>query len=228
MIRGRKGEYRKEFAELVKRGFQRVKVDGTLLRAGSAADARQEDQARHRCRGGPRCREGRTRAAARRFTSRQRSKLADGIAIAEYADKKDKDGAPERIIFSAKFACPVSGFTIPEIEPRLFSFNNPYGACPACDGLGTELTFEADLIVPDESLSLKDGAVAPWSRTGATSPYYMQTLQAIARAYKVSINTPWKDLPKEVQKAVLFGTGDDEINFTYDDGMRTLQDQEAI
>src|SRR5439155_4255999 len=117
--------------------------------------------------------------------------LADGIALTEDADNS------EQTIFSAKFACPVSGFTIEEIEPRLFSFNNPYGACPACDGLGTELKFEPDLVVPDSSLSLRDGAVVPWAKTGNTSPYYNQTLEALAKHFKFSMSTPWRDLPKK-------------------------------
>ncbi|HEX7533178.1 MAG TPA: excinuclease ABC subunit UvrA, partial [Methyloceanibacter sp.] len=141
--------------------------------------------------------------------------LSDSIAVVEFADDKDK-----RIIFSAKFACPVSGFTIEEIEPRLFSFNNPYGACPECDGLGTELFFEPELIVPDESLSLARGAIAPWARTSATSPYYQQTLEALARAYRQPMTKPWKDLPEDFRKVVLYGSGEDEITFTYDDGVR--------
>ncbi len=129
-------------------------------------------------------------------------------------------GEAERIIFSAKFACPVSGFTIEEIEPRLFSFNNPYGACPECDGLGTELFFEPELIVPDENLSLARGAIAPWARTSATSPYYQQTLEAVARSYRQSMSKPWKDLPKEFRDVILYGSGEREITFTYDDGVR--------
>jgi excinuclease ABC subunit A len=141
--------------------------------------------------------------------------LSDGIAIAEFADRPE-----ERIIFSAKFACPVSGFTIEEIEPRLFSFNNPYGACPECDGLGTELFFEPDLVVPDEDLSLARGAIAPWARTSASSPYYQQTLEALARAYRQPMTKPWKSLPEEFRNVVLYGSGEDEITFTYDDGVR--------
>ncbi|MFZ1989257.1 MAG: excinuclease ABC subunit UvrA [Alphaproteobacteria bacterium] len=264
MIRGRKGEYRKEFADLLKRGFQRVKVDGVFyeLEKPPTLDKKIKhdiDVVVDRIA----VKTGLEQRLADSFETALG--LADGIAIAEYADaanvasplegeagraKRGREGGKHatasdtplpnpppqggrgnsqsteelrRIIFSSKFACPVSGFTIPEIEPRLFSFNNPYGACPACDGLGTELTFEADLIVPDESLSLKDGAVAPWSRTGATSPYYMQTLEAVARTYKVSLNTPWRDLSKEVQKAILFGTGEVEVSFTYDDGMRSFK-----
>ena len=145
--------------------------------------------------------------------------LSDGLAIAELADSKDGD-APERIIFSAKFACPVSGFTIEEIEPRLFSFNNPHGACPTCDGLGTELFFEPDLVVPNESLSLARGAITPWSRTASSSPYYLQTLEALARHYRQPMTKPWKSLPEDFREIVLYGSGDDEINFTYDDGVR--------
>jgi excinuclease ABC subunit A len=114
----------------------------------------------------------------------------------------------------------VSGFTIEEIEPRLFSFNNPYGACPECDGLGTELFFEPDLVVPDETLSLARGAIAPWARTSASSPYYQQTLESLARAYRQPMTKPWKSLPEAFRNVVLYGSGEDEITFTYDDGVR--------
>jgi len=163
-------------------------------------------------------------------------KLADGLAIAEFTDKplppsqtseesanKSKNETHERIIFSERFACPVSGFTIEEIEPRLFSFNNPFGACPTCDGLGTELKFEPDMVVPDSSLSMRDGAIAPWSKTGATSPYYMQTLEALAKHLKISMTTPWKDIPKKARDVILNGTGEDEVSITYDDGLRTYK-----
>lgn len=235
IVRGRKGEYRKDLQDLQKKGFQRVKVDGIFheIDAVPALDKKykhdidvvvdrivvREDIA--------------TRLADSFETA---LKLADGLAIAEFADKplppsqtseesanKSKNETHERIIFSERFACPVSGFTIEEIEPRLFSFNNPFGACPTCDGLGTELKFEPELVVPDTTLSLRDGAVAPWSKTGATSPYYMQTLEALARHFKVSMTTPWKDLPKKVRDAVLNGTGEDEITITYDDGLRTYK-----
>ncbi|MGA9547981.1 MAG: excinuclease ABC subunit UvrA, partial [Rhodomicrobium sp.] len=135
--------------------------------------------------------------------------------------KPKKDPEPERITFSQRFACPVSGFTIDEIEPRLFSFNNPFGACPKCDGLGTELKFESALVVPDQSLSLRKGAIVPWARTGNTSPYYTQTLEAIANHFDVPMETPWSKLPKKVQDVILFGSGGEPIAFTYDDGMRT-------
>jgi excinuclease ABC subunit A len=149
--------------------------------------------------------------------------LSDGIAIAEFADRP-----AERLIFSAKFACPVSGFTIEEIEPRLFSFNNPYGACPECDGLGTELFFEPELVVPNENLSLARGAIAPWTRTSATSPYYQQTLEALAKHYRQPMTKPWKDLPEDFRKIVLYGSDEEEIVFTYDDGVRHYQTEKPF
>src|SRR5207253_64577 len=130
----------------------------------------------------------------------------------------DKSG-PERILFSEKFACPVSGFTIPEIEPRLFSFNNPYGACPACGGLGVEQHIDEDLVIPDKEMTLRKGAIATWSNS--SSPYYIQTLTALGKFYKFTLDTKWKDLPKKTQAALLHGSGDDEIKFSYEDGVRS-------
>ena len=214
IVRGRKGEFKRDFAELQKKGFQRVKVDGRFHEIADvpALDKNVKhdidvvvDRVVVRPDGSARLADSFETALA----------LADGIAVVEFADKEG-----ERIIFSAKFACPVSGFTIEEIEPRLFSFNNPYGACPACDGLGTELFFESDLVVPDENLSLNRGAIAPWARTSATSPYYQQTLEALARAYRQPMTKPWKSLPEDFRNVVLYGSGEDEINFTYDDGVR--------
>jgi len=222
IVRGRKGEYKRELAELMKKGFQRVKVDGTFY---EIADSPTLDKKfkhdidvvvdRLVVRG-----DMGTRLADSLETALG---LADGIAVAEFADKAEGEDEPRRMIFSEKFACPVSGFTIAEIEPRLFSFNNPFGACPTCDGLGTTLSFESDLVVPDESLTLRNGAVAPWAKTGSTSPYYAQTLEAICRHFKASITTPWKDLPEEVKETILFGSGKTEITFVYDDGLRRYQ-----
>ena len=214
IARGRKGEYKKDFAELQKKGFQRVKVDGRFYEIAEAPALDKNvkhdidvvvDRVVVRPDMGSRLADSLETALG----------LSDGIAIAEFADQ---DG--ERVIFSAKFACPVSGFTIEEIEPRLFSFNNPYGACPACDGLGTELFFEPDLVVPDETLSLARGAIAPWARTSASSPYYQQTLESLARAYRQPMTKPWKSLPEAFRDVVLYGSGEDEITFTYDDGVR--------
>ena len=214
IARGRKGEYRKDFAELQKKGFQRVKVDGKFHEIAEVPAL--DKQVKHDIDVVVDRVVVRADASARLADSFETALgLAEGIAVAEFADDKDK-----RIIFSAKFACPVSGFTIEEIEPRLFSFNNPYGACPECDGLGTELFFEPELIVPDESLSLARGAIAPWARTSATSPYYQQTLEALARAYRQPMTKPWKDLPKDFREIVLYGSGEDEVTFTYDDGVR--------
>jgi excinuclease ABC subunit A len=214
IARGRKGEYRKEFAELQKKGFQRLKIDGKFYEIGDAPALDKKfkhdiDVVVDRVVVRP---DMSARLADSFETALQ---LSDGIAVVELADSQN-----ERIIFSAKFACPVSGFTIEEIEPRLFSFNNPYGACPSCDGLGTELFFEPDLVVPDENLSLNRGAIAPWARTSATSPYYQQTLEALARAYRQPMTKPWKSLPEDFRNVVLYGSGEDEITFTYDDGVR--------
>ncbi len=230
IARGRKGEYKKELAEFMKKGFQRVKIDGTFY---EIADAPKLDKKfKHDIDVVVDRLVVKSDIAKRLADSFETAfGLADGIAIAELADKpvpkaereganKSKNDTHERVVFSARFACPVSGFTIDEIEPRLFSFNAPAGACPKCDGLGTELQFEPDLVVPDATLSLKDGAVFPWSRTGATSPYYEQTLEALAKHYKVSMSTPWERLPKHVQLAILYGTGEEEVEFVYEDGLR--------
>ncbi|HUU66313.1 MAG TPA: excinuclease ABC subunit UvrA [Methyloceanibacter sp.] len=217
IARGRKGEYKKELAELQKKGFQRVKIDNAFYEIAEAPALDKKfkhdiDVVVDRVVVRP----DMTARLADSFETAL--SLSDGIAFAEFADKPAK-GSPERLIFSAKFACPVSGFTIEEIEPRLFSFNNPYGACPECDGLGTELFFEPELVVPDETLSLNRGAIAPWTRTSATSPYYQQTLEALAKHYKQPMTKPWKDLPEDFREIVLYGSLD-EVTFTYDDGVR--------
>jgi excinuclease ABC subunit A len=273
VVRGRKGEYRKELAEWMKRGFQRVKIDGVFheIAQAPALDKKfkhdidvvvdrvvvQGDLA--------------TRLADSLQTALQ---LAEGLAVAEFADAPSSSPPPERgrsasearrvgvpdltakrdpspdrqgrsdpplagegkketklattaasdanrLIFSEKFACPVSGFTIPEIEPRLFSFNNPFGACPACGGLGIEQHIDADLVIPDKEASLRKGAIAPWARS--SSPYYMQTLQALGKHYRFALDTKWKDLPKKVQDAILHGSGEDAIKFVYDDGLRAYE-----
>jgi excinuclease ABC subunit A len=267
VVRGRKGEYRKELAEFLKKGYQRVKVDGTFYEIAEVPALDKKfthdidvvvDRIVVRADIG-------TRLAD---SLEQALKLADGLAIAEMADapssspppgggrstakrsgggesRSDQDhptpalradppppgeGKKEtklaaaaasdarRLIFSEKFACPVSGFTIPEIEPRLFSFNNPFGACPKCGGLGVEQHIDADLVIPDRDRTLKGGAIAPWAKS--SSPYYTQTLQALGKHYRFTLDTKWKDLPKKAQDAILHGSGEDEIRFSYDDGMR--------
>ncbi len=271
VVRGRKGEYRKELAEYLKKGYQRVKIDGAFYEIASAPALDKKfthdiDVVVDRVVVRP--------DIAQRLAEsfEQALKLADGVAVVEFADaapsapsspsprlrgegegsgesqlsaphegiaspsprkRGEVKGAKEtklataaaadaqRITFSEKFACPVSGFTISEIEPRLFSFNNPFGACPACGGLGLEQHIDADLIIPDKNATLRRGAIAPWSRS--TSPYYTQTLEALAKFYKFTLESKWKDLPKKVQDAILYGSGEDVIRFVYDDGLRSYE-----
>jgi len=220
VIRGRKGEYRKEIAEFQKKGFQRLKIDGTYY---EIADAPALDKKlkhdidvvvdRVVIRG-----EISSRLADSLETALA---LADGIALAEFAGETDEHGQAKRLTFSQKFACPVSGFTIAEIEPRLFSFNNPFGACPACDGLGTELSVDPNLVVPDGGLTLRKGAIAPWARS--TSPYYVQTLDALAKHYGFALTTRWSDLPEKAKNVILYGSGADKVRFVYDDGLRSYE-----
>jgi excinuclease ABC subunit A len=261
VVRGRKGEYRKELAEYLKKGFQRVKVDGKFYEIAEvpALDKKFNhdiDVVVDRIVVRP---DLATRLADSLETA---LKLAEGLAVAEFADPHpnplpqageggaptgrreappddklratgegksadrkvakihDKSG-PERLTFSEKFACPVSGFTIPEIEPRLFSFNNPFGACPKCGGLGVEQHIDADLVIPDKERTLRRGAISPWAKS--SSPYYVQTLLALGKHYKFTLDTKWKELPKKTQDAILYGSGDTEIRFSYDDGMRAYE-----
>ncbi len=220
VIRGRKGEYRKEIADYMKRGFQRLKIDGTYheIAETPALDKKFKhdiDVVVDRI-------VVRADIAARLAESIETAlELADGIAVVEYADETDAKGEPKRILFSSKFACPVSGFTISEIEPRLFSFNNPFGACPACGGLGFEQKVDAELVIPDPKATLRKGAVGPWAKS--SSPYYLQTLEAIAKHYKVRLDQPWDELTKRVRDVILFGSGEEEITFAYDDGMRAYK-----
>ena len=214
IVRGRKGEYRKELAELQKRGFQRVKIDGAIteIAEAPALDKKRKHDIevvvdRVVLRPGIE-----TRLADSFETALQ---LADGLAFVENA----KTG--ERSTFSARFACPVSGFTIDEIEPRLFSFNNPFGACPACDGLGTTHYFDPDLVIPDVKRSLYQGAVGPWAKS--TTPYYKQTLESLARHFEVSMHEPWSELPEKLRKTLLEGSGSTPIAMRYDDGIRAYE-----
>src|SRR3974390_3382018 len=225
VVRGRKGEYRKELAEFMRKGYQRVKIDGVFYEIGDVKPLEKKfthdidvvvDRLVVRSDIG-------TRLAD---SLEQCLKLADGLAVIELADTKatgasanrGRNANAERLIFSEKFACPVSGFTIPEIEPRLFSFNNPFGACPECGGLGVEQHIDAELVIPDRDSTLRKGAIAPWAKS--SSPYYIQTLEALAKHYRFTLDSKWKDLPKKVQDAILYGSGEDESKFVYDDGLR--------
>ncbi|MBF9036251.1 excinuclease ABC subunit UvrA [Rhodobacterales bacterium HKCCE2091] len=217
IVRDRKGEYRKEFLDLRKQGFQRVKVDGEFhdLDAPPTLDKKFRhdiDVVVDRIV----VREGAETRLADSF--RTALDLADGIAILETAPA---EGDPERITFSENFACPVSGFTIPEIEPRLFSFNAPFGACPSCDGLGVELFFDERLVVPDVTLKLMDLSEQHWPEGG--TPYHKQAIAAIAKHYDFDKNARWKDLPDFAHQVLLYGSGDEEIKFRFDDGGRVYE-----
>ena len=230
VVRGRKGEYRRELAEWQKAGFTRVRIDGVFfpIEDAPALDKKYKHDIEvvvDRIV----IREGIEARLADSFE--QALKLAEGLAFLDPADPVEEpagtertgvaaalekaaerqvlsDNAPlGRIIFSEKFACPVSGFTISEIEPRLFSFNAPQGACPICDGLGEKMVFDEDLVVPNHSLSIKKGAVAPWAKSNPPSPYYMQVLASLARAYDFDLDTPWDKLPDEAKYVILHGTG---------------------
>jgi excinuclease ABC subunit A len=211
VVRDRKGEYRKELGELQRRGFTRVKVDGKLYEIGEVPTLNRKTK--HEIEAVVDrivVREGIAPRLADSFETALA--LSDGVVYAENADGED------RTVFSSKFACPVSGFSIEEIEPRLFSFNSPHGACPACDGLGVESFFDPQLVVPDERIALCEGAVAPWA--GAQSPYYDQTLQSLAKHFRVPPKTAWQDVPDAVKDAVLNGT-EEPVAFNYRDGVRS-------
>jgi len=212
VARGRKGEYRKEFAELQRRGFTRVKVDGTLYEIDAVpALNRRINHDIEAVVDRIVVRDGLATRLADSFETALG--LSEGIVYAENAD------TAERTVFSSRFACPVSGFTIEEIEPRLFSFNSPHGACPSCDGLGTESFFDPALVVPDERVSLADGAILPWAN--AKTPYYDQTLASLAKHYKVSTRTQWQDLPEDVRHGILFGSGEESVAMSYKDAVRS-------
>ncbi|WP_439612911.1 excinuclease ABC subunit UvrA [Reyranella sp.] len=214
IVRGRKGEYRKELQELQRKGFQRVKVDGKLYEIADAPALDKKykhdiDVVVDRIVVKPDLGNRLADSIETALT------LAEGLAIAENADNG------ERTVFSARFACPVSGFTIEEIEPRLFSFNAPQGACPSCDGLGVKMFFDPEMVIPDDRLSLSEGAVAPWA--DSSGQYYMQTLDSIAKHFKVKTSMPWRDLPKKVRDTILYGSGSESVAMRYDDGIRQYQ-----
>ena len=224
IVRGRKGEYRKELLELQKKGFTRVKVDGAFheIAEAPALDKKFKhdiDVVVDRI-------VVREDIGARLADSLETSlALADGIAVAEFADAEDGN-EPRRMVFSEKFACPVSGFTIPEIEPRLFSFNSPQGACTTCDGLGSRRSVDPNLIVPDAERTLRAGAIAPWAKS--TSPYYEQTLKSLGKAYGFKITDRWLDLSNDARDAVLLGTGGKALTFEYNDGLRAYKTKKTF
>ena len=232
IVRGRKGEYRKEIQNLAQRGFQRIRIDGEMYDIEDAPSL--DKKYKHDIEVVVDRIVVRNGIQARLADSFETAlELADGIAFVDDVDlvvkevkKKKKSGIntniPEgRTVFSAKFACPVSGFTIDEIEPRLFSFNNPFGACPACDGLGTEMYFDSELIVPDETMSLKQGCIAPWAKS--TSKYYDQTLECLAQHYSFDLMVKWTKLPEKIQGIVLYGSGRDDVTMRYNDGSKSYE-----
>ena len=222
IVRGRKGEYRKELAEYMQKGFSRVRIDGEFYDLDSTPELDKKKKhdieivvdriiVRHESD------ELATRLADSFETALN---LADGLVFADDA-KTEK-----RTVFSARFACPVSGFTIDEVEPRLFSFNNPFGACPSCDGLGTESHFDAELIVPDKQASLRSGALAPWANS--SSKYYMQTLESLSRHFQFSLDVPFTKLEANVQNVILMGSGRETVVMQYDDGLRSYRTQKPF
>ncbi len=239
VVRGRKGEYRKEIAEWQKAGYTRLRIDGQFydIEEAPALDKKYKHDIEvvvDRIV----VRDGMETRLADSFE--QALRLAEGLAFVDPADIAAPEGAekgegvlqdnapPGRITFSEKFACPVSGFTIAEIEPRLFSFNAPQGACPTCDGLGEKLYFDPELIVPNESLSIKQGAVVPWAKSNPPSPYYMQVLGSVARHYGFSLDTPWKDLPPLIPAIILNGSGGEVIRLTFMDGKKSYDVQKQF
>ena len=219
VVNGRKGEYRKEIAEFQKRGFQRLKIDGEFYDIGDSPVLDKKlkhdiDVVVDRI-------VVRADISARLAESFETAlELADGVAIVEYAESPEGK-KPERIVFSSKFSCPVSGFSIPEIEPRLFSFNSPHGACAKCGGIGFEQKVDAELIVPNPELTLKKGAIAPWAKS--PSPYYAQTLESLGKAFKFRLEDRWSKLSPDAQQIILYGTGAQEIRFSYADGQRAYE-----
>ena len=217
VVRGRKGEYRKELADFMQKGFSRVRIDGAFydLDDTPTLDKKKKHDIEVVV----------DRIIVRKDSEDLATRLADSLETAlgladglVYADEAKTE---ERTVFSARFSCPVSGFTIDEVEPRLFSFNNPFGACPACDGLGTASHFDAALIVPDEALSLRNGALAPWA--SSTSKYYMQTLESLAKHFQFSLDVPFAKLDKQAQQVILQGSGHEAVNMQYDDGLRSYR-----
>ena len=217
IVRGRKGEYKKEFAGLKKQGFEKLRINGEVYEIDDAPTLNKK--LKHNI-----------DVLVDKFLNKKEEikrisesvevalKLSDGLIYIDYKNENlpKEHQKIEKLTFSSKFACPESGFTIEEIEPRLFSFNSPFGACTECDGLGVDLFVDPKLVVPNEKISLADGCIKPWSNS--TSLYYAQTLSSIAKHYKFSLSDPWNKLPKKIQEIILYGSDDEEIKFSYDDG----------
>ena len=217
IVRGRKGEYKKDILNYKKRGFRKAKVDGKLYEINEIPELNKKikhdisilvDRIVLNSKIGNRLADSVETAL----------NISNGLLFVEYENETIPKAYRkiEKKIFSSKFACPESGFTIEEIEPRLFSFNSPYGACEECEGIGIKLNVDPNLVVPDQNKSLADGAIEPWSKS--SSLYYAQTLSSLAKHYEFSLNDKWKKLTKKIREIILFGSDDDEIKFSYDDG----------
>ena len=217
VVRGRKGEYKKDILSYKRRGFRKIKIDNVLYDIENSPNLDKKlkhdisvlvDRIVLNSKLGNRLAESVESAV----------NLANGLVFVEYEDETlpQKFRKVEKLIYSTKFACPESGFTIEEIEPRLFSFNSPYGACEECEGIGMKLNVDPNLVIPDERKSIADGAVEPWAKS--TTLYYAQTLASIAKHYDFSLDEKWKKLSKKIKDVILFGSDEEEIKFNYDDG----------
>ena len=227
IVRGRKGEYKKEILNYKKRGFQKIKVDGKYYQIDDFPKLNKKvkhdisiivDRIVINSSIGNRLADSVETAL----------NLSNGLLNVEYENESlpKKFRKTESITFSSKFSCPESGFTIEEIEPRLFSFNSPYGACEECEGIGSNLNVDPKLVVPDENKSLQDGAIVPWAKS--TSLYYIQTLSSLAKHYKIDLDVKWKKIPKKIQDIILYGSDEDEIKFSYDDGYESYTTKKAF
>ena len=227
IVRGRKGEYKKEMLNYKKRGFQKIKVDGKYYQIDDFPKLNKKvkhdisiivDRIVINSSIGNRLADSVETAL----------NLSNGLLNVEYENESlpKKFRKTESITFSSKFSCPESGFTIEEIEPRLFSFNSPYGACEECEGIGSNLNVDPKLVVPDENKSLQDGAIVPWAKS--TSLYYIQTLSSLAKHYKIDLDVKWKKIPKKIQEIILYGSDEDEIKFSYDDGYESYTTKKAF
>jgi excinuclease ABC subunit A len=217
VVRGRKGEYRKDILSYKRRGFRKIKIDNVLYDIEKSPNLDKKlkhdisvlvDRIVLNSKLGNRLAESIETAV----------NLSNGLVFVEYEDETlpQKFRKIEKLIYSTKFACPESGFTIEEIEPRLFSFNSPYGACEECEGIGIKLNVDPNLVIPDERKSIADGAIEPWAKS--TTLYYAQTLASIAKHYGFSLDDKWKKLPKKIKDIILYGSDEEEIKFNYDDG----------
>jgi excinuclease ABC subunit A len=217
VVRGRKGEYKKDILSYKRRGFRKIKIDNVLYDIEKSPNLDKKlkhdisvlvDRIVLNSKLGNRLAESVETAV----------NLSNGLVFVEYEDETlpEKFRKIEKLIYSTKFACPESGFTIEEIEPRLFSFNSPYGACEECEGIGIKLNVDPNLVIPDERKSIADGAIEPWAKS--TTLYYAQTLASIAKHYGFSLDDKWKKLPKKIKDVILYGSDEEEIKFNYDDG----------